>query len=120
MPFEKFIRPARVSSPMFTIRKGGFFGLNSAAIERFGLGDFSGVVLYFDRNRSLIGIRPVKATNEEGARTFSVRHNSCTISAKAFCDQYGIPRDRPTSFPVEFNDDEGMLVVDISGIVAGE
>src|SRR5215211_4800491 len=91
MPFEVFDkRAAKASkSPLVTIQRGGHFSLNKAAFEEMGKPET--VELLFDREKRLVGFRPVDATNPRG---FPVRPQGRSapttfmVAGQAFAKHY--------------------------------
>jgi hypothetical protein len=114
MPFEVFDKrsAAATRSPMVTIQRGGSFSLNEAAKELVGSPE--AVELLYDREKKLIGFRPVAPTSP---RAFPVRpqgKNAKTymVAGKAFSNHYGLDTARARRYAVEMSD--GVLVLDLN------
>ncbi|MDH4228074.1 MAG: hypothetical protein OEV59_10080 [Deltaproteobacteria bacterium] len=110
MSFEMFTRMGRGNKPALSIRKNGQFGLNSGAIEKFKLVEYGYVVLYFDKARKMIGLRPT-VENEEYAQKLIVKKDCGSIGGKAFLDFYEIPYgEKVRKFELKWDESEKMMV----------
>jgi len=90
MPFQVFkSKHARPSRPRIGLSRRGYFSVNKAAYEL--LGQPSRVVLLYDAERELVGLRPA---DESVAHSYKViqqgQSESYVIAARAFCDHCGI------------------------------
>ncbi len=115
MPFEVFDKRAARSTknPMITIQRGGNFSLNKAAYEE--IEGPESVELLFDREKRLIGFRPVSSNSPRG---FPVRpqgkHAPSTfmIAGQAFAKHYELDVSTARRYGVETRD--GILVLDLN------
>lgn len=121
--FEKFTRTGGSFSPTISIRKNGAFGFSQGALTRFGFveGDWY-VVLFYDKDAQVIGIKPTKEKADEGAVKLVKRvlemgkgktSVSSSVSAKAFFDYYGIPTNETKSFRAEMDKESGMITINL-------
>ncbi len=98
---------------MVTIQRGGNFSLNKAAYQ--GMGEPESVELLYDREKRLIGFRPVSSSSPRG---FAVRpqgrHAPTTfmIAGQAFAKHYEIDVSTARRYGVETRD--GVLVLDLN------
>jgi len=119
MAFEKFEeagsgrgRPAG-TEPMISLRKSGSIGVNQASLEEF-FEDQDGAVLYFDEDANEVGIEPVADKDaDEAAYTVSKTDSGGTIAPQAFLEKYDLVPDVTTQYDPEWDDDEGLVVVDL-------
>lgn len=113
MAFETFERNRMPSKgqPAVTIQKRGAISLNTAAYEAIGKPSF--VVLLYDREERLIGIRESDANTPHAYGVRGTGKNQATrvVSGKAFLSYYDIPRDVARRWFAEERD--GTLVIDL-------
>ena len=114
MGFETFDKrsAAATKSPMVTIQRGGAFSLNEAARQLVGSPE--AVELLYDRERELIGFRPVAPTSP---RAFPVRpqgQNAKTymVSGRTFAKHYQLDVSKARRYAVEASN--GILVLDLN------
>jgi hypothetical protein len=104
--FEVFTRRARpaVSQPMVTVQRGGALGLNQAAVA--ALGDPEAVLLLFDREERMIGLRPVDRSEPNA---YPVQRQpsgkGAVVTAKAFTQFYGISTEQARRYMAQFYGD---------------
>jgi hypothetical protein len=96
--------------PAIAIQKGGILSVNREALD--ALGGAERVVLLFDREARLLGLRP--ATADEG-HSYAVRQQGDTqswlISGKSFLRAYDVPTDHARRYAATMQD--GILVADL-------
>lgn len=125
LKLERFTKTCGSFAPIISIRKGGALGLSQGALNRFQLMDGAWfVVLYYDREASVIGIQPTKRAEDEGAIKLIKRKSkapgseresiSSSISAKAFFEYYNIPCDAGRSFPSSWDAELKMIIVELN------
>lgn len=117
MAFELFKRRTRPSpkEPMVSLSKSGMIGLN-AAVTRNILGDNKFAHLFFDKDKHLIGIKFLKNSDPDAYPvkcTKNMSHGS--IAGVSFLKTYGIFPDDTKAYPATFDDNNKILVVDVSG-----
>lgn len=115
MAFEKVQKTGQGGStnePLVSLRKSGGIGINSAATEEY-LSDVEFVHIYYDEDNRKIGIKPV---DEEDENTYKVNmtESSAGITPSSFMKRHGLVPDVTTRYEVEWDDDEGMLVADLT------
>jgi len=109
MAIEFFTKSGRGYEPKASIRRHGQIGLNQGAVERFGLADYSYVLLGYDRARQLVAIKLLEQ-EEKGAKKIALKQGSASISAKSFLDFFGINYKKTASYDVERDDQSDCLV----------
>lgn len=81
------------------------------------------IVLYFDRNVNVIGMRPTQDSEEEGAIKLVKRQApgkggqpsiSASVSARAFLEFYGIDRSKTQSYRAELDSESGIIFIDLN------
>ncbi|ESP86842.1 hypothetical protein [Candidatus Halobonum tyrrellensis] len=115
MGFEKVQKTGQGGStnePLISLRKSGGIGINSAATKEY-LPDAEFVHLYYDDENSKIGIKPV---DEEDNNTYKVNmtESSAGITPSSFMKRHDLVPDVTTRYEVEWDDDEDMLVADLT------
>lgn len=117
MSFERFIPPITAETrPKATIRPSGLISFDAVSVETFGLTGYSHAVLFFDKNRKLVGVVPTKSAGEEGALPFSRRRKSVSLKAPQFFDSYAISFSRPQRFDVSLDQASGMMLISIKSV----
>jgi hypothetical protein len=116
MAFERFTKVGARRGSKLSIRKNGQIGFTLGAIDRHNLRKFTHAVLFFDRDSKLLGIRPTSDASEEGAYKIQMREGSAGFSAKSFLDHYGIDYSKTLKFDLRHDNEEDMLVADISRV----
>jgi len=113
MPFEEYsLKRARTrfGFPAVTIMRSGGLSFNDKANDEIGKPER--VVLAYDNERQLIGIRAARDGDEV---TFPVRrasNDSWWVPARSFLKYFDIARDKTTKFRAQTHD-EGYLAVSL-------
>jgi hypothetical protein len=114
MGFEKFTETARSYRAKVSIRSNGTIGLNGGAVNKFNLERFEWVILYFDKERKLIGIKPTASENEEGTHKINRGKTGAWIAARRFLDYYEAGITKTKRFDATWDDKEKMIIVQVS------
>jgi hypothetical protein len=117
MPFERFV-PPQVSGakPRATIRPSGLISFDAAAVEAFGLDKVTYAILFFDKNRKMVGVLPTNNKKEEGAFKLSRRRRSVSLKAPEFFERYGLAFEEPQRFDVGKDQDSDMLIINMKNV----
>ena len=116
MPFEKYIPESKSKKkPLARIRPSGLISFDGEAVENFDLEGTDFAILFFDKQRKILGIQPTKSGEDSGALKLSKRRNSMAVKAPEFFARYNLVIDAPKTFPVRRKAD-GMLVLDLSRV----
>lgn len=116
MAFEEFkAKKVQLKTPFVSILRSGNIGVNSACYKKY-FKDYTYIVFFYDRERRIIGIKPVE---KELPNSYSIRRNragggSGNVAASAFLKSFvGIDYNKQGSkgYEVSWNDDEGLLEV---------
>ena len=111
--FEKFTETDSSFSSKVTIRqRTGQIGFNSGSVNRFHVDQFRFAVLYFDSENQVIGVE-LTNTEQMGAIEIKKRTSNTYISGKNFLDKYGIDYSESHKYPLEKEEGEEMLFVDL-------
>ena len=114
MSFEKFTETARSYRAKVSIRSNGTVGLNGGAVNKFDLEEYDWAVLFFDKERQLIGIKPTKNEKDEGTHKINRGKTGAWVAARRFLDYYEIGTTKTKRFDAAWDDKEKMIVVQIS------
>lgn len=109
MNFEIFREQGRGFEPKASIRKQGQIGLNQGAIIRYNIKDDQDVLLAYDKENRVIGIKPI-GEPEKGSKRAVIKNNNCSIAAKAFFDFFDIPYKKETKTYELFEDKENGYI----------
>jgi len=113
MSFRKFVETARSYRAKCSLRENGSIGLNGGAVSKFNLDKYDYAVLFFDKDRKLIGIQPTRNENEEGAHKLNRGKTGAWISARRFLDYNEIVPTETKRFDATWDEQEKMIVVPI-------
>ena len=114
MSFERFKKKGgRYTNPITSVSAAGQITLNRATIEKY-FNKIKFVHLYFDKEKSVIG---VKRADKEADNAFKLTSNeiqsNCSISARSFLKHYGIDFKTTKKYAPSWNDKEEMLVIKV-------
>ncbi len=114
MPFEKFSpTPNQSHGPRVTIRPSGLISFDAHAVERFELDRRTHALLFFDKAKKLIGVKPVAQSEDEAAFRLIRRRRTRGIKAPQFFEHFGLSLEAPARFDARFDEGEGMIVIDV-------
>lgn len=113
MAFERFLHAGRGHKPKISLRSNGQIGFNMAAIEKFSLRKYGYAVLFYDKQRRLIAIKPTSDKDEDGAVRMQIRPTNASISGKSFLDYYEIDHSKTDKYPAVFDDESNMIIIDL-------
>ena len=114
MAFEKYTGARRTSrGAMVTIRQTGQIAFNAAAASDMGLVDKPAVLLYYDKNSKLIGIKGETNLKIEGARKLGKVGRTRTIAASSFLNFYGISLKQNVKVEPSMDKKNDLIVLDL-------
>jgi len=115
MPYEVFSRKtSRVGTPMITFTGLGRIALNKASTRFLEKDAVEFVILLWDKEARRMAIRPITKRDARSYRvSYGVKGNGAGFSAKTFLDFIEYDYSVTRSFPVEWNDKENMLELEI-------
>ena len=114
--FEKFTGTRQHNAPMVSIKPNGILGLNAAASRQFKLAAYNWAVLHYNRAGRQVAIE-LTYVHEPGALRLTHRKDKvgADISAKSFCDFYGLLSQRTQQLTPELrNADPVILILDLN------
>lgn len=116
MAFEKYIPESKSKKkPSARIRPSGLISFDADSVETFDLGGATFGILFFNKQKKILGFQPTKISDDSGALKMSKRRNSMTVKAPDFFARYNLVIESPKTFAVQQNQD-GMLVLDLSSV----
>jgi hypothetical protein len=117
MGFEKYIPPQTSGvRPRATIRPSGLISFDAASVEAFGLDSASYAILYFDKNRKLVGVEITNNKKDDGALKLSKRRRSVSLKAPQFFDLYGLTFEEAQRFDVGHDPSSNMLTISLKNV----
>jgi hypothetical protein len=114
--WEQFKRTSKPSpkDPTVTLSSSGLIGLNTAVAKNI-VGDLRYALLFFDKERQLMGIRFIKSNDPDAypvKLTPSKSHGS--LAGMSFLKTYKIFPTETTKYAATYNEKEKILAVDLS------
>lgn len=115
MAFEKYVKSGRTYKPMVSLWSRGQIGFNHGAVQRFkDITNHKFAVLYFDEDTQRIGIKLTDNENDDGITSIIKGKTGVIISAASFLDNFKIDHTTTRKYPVEFDADEQMYIIDLN------
>jgi hypothetical protein len=120
MAFEAFKRTQRRTTGEMgvTFGKNGIVGLNAAICRTLKV-DGKHAQFFFDRDRSLVGI---KVSNQKTGDTYPLKADSrgshASISGTSFLKNYGLYPEKTVSFIAKYDEPAKMIVFDVSELIS--
>lgn len=117
MAFERFIPPRSAGpKPKATIRPSGLISFDAGAVEAHDLSKASHAVLFFDKQRKCIGIKPTDNREDEAALPLNRRRRSVSLKAPHFFQIYALTFDGPQRFDLDYDTAQEMLIIDVKAV----
>ena len=114
MAFEKYTGARRTNrGAVVTIRTTGQIAFNAAAANDMGLMDKPAVTLYYDKDNSIIGIKPENNQKVQGARKLGKVGRTRTVAASSFMKFFGIPVKKNLKVTPQYDKKEDMIILDL-------
>lgn len=115
MAFERFTGRGKSYVPKASIWKRGQIGLTQGAVERFKLKEFRYLVMFYDKERNIIGLKFTNDEQEEGAARMRVRDNGAVLTAKSFLECYEINyKEENKQYDITFDPESSFYVIDLN------
>jgi hypothetical protein len=114
MAFERFTASGRSFKGRVSIRRNGQISLSHGAVQKFNLADCPYVVLFYDKERTLMGLKPAQDPEEPGAYKLNHKGAGASIAGLAFLDYYGIDYSRAQRYDARWDEEHEMVVIDLS------
>lgn len=117
MAFERYIK-SRLRSyiPIVSIYTRGLIWFNRLAVQQFHILDYKFSLAFYERETRRIGF---KFTNnpEEGSImkiTHTTKGDCASVFGKLFLEFYNIPHEKLQKYPIVYNEEELLYVIDLS------
>lgn len=114
MALELFNRKGgRSTQPKVSITSAGQIGINATSMRLY-FKDISFVLLYADRTKGSIGIKPIdKEVDNAFKLTSSTSRLSGSIAGRSFLKYYDFDFSKSKSFTPKWNEDEEILIIEV-------
>lgn len=115
MAFEVFTRKVQYGGiPSITFTTNGRFAFNKAATAYFEKNAIEFVLLMWDAEKKLIGVKPISKKDSRSYKIrMGVKGNGCGFSAMTFLKHIGYDVSKTSSIPVKWIEDEGIFVIEV-------
>lgn len=116
MSFEIFTRKIqRGGGPALTITTNGRISFNKSATAKFEENAVENVLLMWDEDRRLIGVRPITKKDHRAYKLhYGKKSNGCGFSASTFLKHIGYDESETQSMPNRWDEQEGMFITEVS------
>jgi len=115
MSFEIFSRKATYRGvPSVTFTKTGRMAFNKAATAIFEKNAVENVLLLWDKDKRLIGVRPItKKDNRAYFVSAGTRKSGCGFTAMTFVKYIGLDISSSRAFPTRWDELEEMFLIEV-------
>jgi len=115
MAFEIFSRKVQYGgAPSVAFTTNGRFAFNKAATAQFEKNAIENVLLLWDAERNLVGVRPI---TKKDSRAYKVhmgkKGNGCGFSATTFLRYIGYDISQTKSMPAKWDETEEMFLIEV-------
>jgi len=87
---------------------------NDGARHKHEIDKYSYSVLYYDKERSVIGVELTNDKDAEGALKIRFRKTGADLGVKSFIDYFELVPEVTTMYAVEVGDDENWINIDLN------
>lgn len=113
--FEKFVfKKGQHKKPRISINNRGIFVLSVSFVREYAR-NFKYAILFYDRERCLVGMR---FNNKKDGSFYKVIYNrankTASIAGVAFMNYYGIPKGVVIKREAKWDSDNNMVIIDIN------
>lgn len=115
MPFVQFIPEGGDRKIQATLTAKGLLGLSADAVKAFGFEDATHVLLFFDPERRILGLRPARP-EESGALKLTRRKRVTSLSIRPLLEEYRLVVPGKLIMEPEFDDKENLLIIPLLGV----
>jgi hypothetical protein len=116
MAFVKFTRTrSRIGIPKAAIWMRGQIGFNRSAVEEYNFGNYSHVLLYYDRDTARIGFEFTNDEKSPGVTKLIKRQGgSISISVRAFLKYNKIDSSENRQYELGYDIDSKLYFIDLN------
>jgi hypothetical protein len=117
MPFEIFSRKVKwKGTPSVTFTKLGRFAFNKAATARFEKDAVENVLLLWDQDNRLVGVRPITKKDPRAYKLhMGKKGNGSGFSATTFLQHIGYDYSESRSMTAKWDDGDEMYLIEVPG-----
>lgn len=115
MPFIQIFPEGEDKKIQATLTAKGLLGLSADAIQAFGLESTTHVLLFFDPERRILGLRPA-ASDEPGALKLTRRKRITSLSIRPLLDQYRLVVPGKLIMEPALDEKENLVVIPLLGV----
>jgi len=113
MAFKRFVRAHRSYERAISVWSRGQASISAGAVKGYGLDQFKAVVLFYDDENFLVGLKFTTDVNEEGAIPYKTTKNGIVLGLKAFLDFHNITySDMTRKYSLAKDNENGLIVFD--------
>ena len=114
MAFERFVRAHRSYERVISVWSRGQASISAGAVKGYGLDKFKAVVLFYDEDSRLVGLKFTNDENEEGAIPYKTTKHGIVLGLKTFLDFHSIIyADLTRKYALSKDDESGFIVFDL-------
>ena len=114
MAFVKFTKVGRSFATKVSLSPRGMLSFNDGARHKHEIDKYSYSVLYYDKERSVIGVELTNDKDAEGALKIRFRKTGADLGVKSFIDYFELVPEVTTMYAVEVGDDENWINIDLN------
>lgn len=92
----------------------GLISFSDAATKKYGLDQFSFIVLYFDPEAQQVGIEGTNDENAEGAIKLRQRNTGAYAAGKSFIGRFDINLAATTMYDLTKDEETGFFIFDLN------
>ena len=113
MPFVKFTEPNKSFVSRVSISLRGMLNFTDGARRKFKIDQFSYCVLYYDKEKQLIGVEMSNDESADGSIKIRIRKTGADVGIKSFIDYFEIVPKRTTMYEVRSGDNPNWIIIDL-------
>lgn len=101
-------------TPSLTVTKLKRFAFNKSATAQFEKNAVEHVILMWDREKRLIGIRPISKKDQRAYKVhYGKKGNGCGFSASTFLKYIGYNQNESQTVPARWDEQEAMFIAEV-------
>lgn len=113
MAFVKFTETGKSFAARVSISPRGMLSFNDAARRKFEMDKYAFCVLYYDKDRGLIGVEFINDENAEGAIKLRIRNTGADVAAKSFTDCFEIAPSSTSMYEISKGEQDNWVLIDL-------
>lgn len=114
MAFKRFVRAHRSYERAISVWSRGQASISAGAVKGYGLDQFKAVVLFYDDENLLVGLKFTSDEGEEGAIPYKATKHGIVLGLKTFLDFNNITyADMTRKYALAKDNENGLIVFDL-------